>query len=152
MGTNFYIGTSSKKARDKYMGWDYELTDIPTWLYEQHIAKTSMGWLPLFEKSRAVQSVADIKKLYDTGDFVIYDEYGETYTWEQFEERVLKFNGGIAGAIPREYIERDEDSYFYDKDMPNWIPVSHFDYGGGKYNYMYFKDSEGYEFTESSFS
>ncbi len=151
MGTNFYIGTADKEARDEYFGLNYELTDTPTWLYEQHIAKTSMGWLPSFEESRSIHSVADIKKLYDTGKFVIYDEYGTYYTWEEFDERVLKFNGGVLGAVPREKIKQDPNWQFYDRDMPEYRPISHFEYGRGKYASEYFRDSEGYEFSRHEF-
>jgi hypothetical protein len=152
MGTNFYLGTSDKEARDLYFGYSYEITDEPTWLYQQHIAKTSMGWLPAFEESCSVHSVADIKKLYDTGKFVIYDEYGNYYTWEEFDERVLKFNGGVLGAIPREKIERDTSSLYWDNDLPDYRPISHFEYGYGRYASDYFKDPEGYEFSKREFS
>lgn len=151
MGTNFYIGTADKEARDTYFGLNYELTDTPTWLYEQHIAKTSMGWLPSFEESRSIHSVADIKKLYDTQKFIIYDEYGTVYSWEEFDERVLKFNGGVLGAVPREKIKQDPNWQFYDRDMPEYRPISHFEYGHGKYASEYFSDSEGYEFSRHSF-
>lgn len=151
MGTNFYIGTADKEARDTYFGLNYELTDTPTWLYEQHIAKTSMGWLPSFEESRSIHSVADIKKLYDTGKFVIYDEYGTYYTWEEFDERVLKFNGGVLGVAPREKIKQDPNWQFCDRNMPEYRPVSHFEYGHGKYASEYFRDSEGYEFSRHEF-
>jgi len=151
MGTNFYIGTADKAARDTYFGLNYELTDTPTWLYEQHIAKTSAGWLPSFEESRSIHSVADIKKLYDTGKFVIYDEYGTYYNWEEFDERVLKFNGGVLGVAPREKIKQDPNWQFYDRDMPEYRPISHFEYGHGKYASEYFSDSEGYEFSRHSF-
>ena len=152
MGTNFFIGTADKEARDEYFGWKYELTDRPTWLYEQHIAKTSAGWLPSFEESHSIHSVADIKKLYDTGKFVIYDEYGMYYNWEEFDERVLKFNGGVLGAIPREKVKVDASCAFYDPNMPGYIPVSHFEYANGRYAYEHFKDPEGYEFSRRAFS
>lgn len=151
MGTNFYVGTADKEARDQYFGFQYELTDTPTWLYEQHIAKTSMGWLPSFEDSRSIHSVADIKKLYDTGKFVIYDEYGQYYTWEEFDERVLKFNGGVLGAIPREKIKHDPNWPYGDPDMPEYRPISHFEYAHGRYSSSYFKDPEGYEFSRHEF-
>ncbi|MEE1085016.1 MAG: hypothetical protein UH850_14915 [Paludibacteraceae bacterium] len=151
MGTNFYLGTQSKEARDQYFGWNYELTDTPTWLYQQHIAKTSMGWLPSFEESHSIHSVADIKKLYDTGKFIIYDEYGTYYNWEEFDERVLKFNGGVLGAVPREKIEQDPNWQFYDKDMPDYRPISHLEYAHGQYASEYFKDADGYEFTRRWF-
>lgn len=152
MGTNFYIGTADKEAKNIYFGWNYELTDEPTWLYQQHIAKTSMGWLPSFEESQSIHSVADIKKLYDTGKFVIYDEYGDYYTWEEFDKRVLQHNGGVLGAIPREKIERDPNWKYFDNNLPEYRPISHFEYADGRYAYDYFKDPEGYEFSKHSFS
>ena len=151
MGTNFFLGTRDRETKDKYFGWKYELTDTPTWLYQQHIAKTSMGWLPSFEESQSIHSVADIKKLYDTGKFVIYDEYGDYYTWEEFDERVLKFNGGVLGAVPREKIKQDPNWEFYDRDMPEYRPISHFEYARGRYASDYFKDPEGYEFSRHEF-
>lgn len=144
MGTNFYIGTSDKEARDAYFGRRYELTNKPTWLYDQHIAKTSMGWLPLFEASQSIQSVADIKKLYDTGKFIIYDEYGTEYNWEEFNERVLKFNDDVLGEISREKIAKDPDNT--DWDLPSYRLMSHFESVP-----EYFRDPEGYEFTQREF-
>lgn len=152
MGINFYLGTSDKEARDTYFGWRYELTDTPTWLYEQHIAKTSIGWLPLFEASHSIQSVADIKKVYDTGKFIIYDEYGTEYNWEEFDERVLKFSGGVLGAIPRKKIAKDPNSPYWDRDLPDYRPISHFEYAQGRYASEYFRDPEGYEFSRHEFS
>ena len=153
MGTNFYISTSNKEVKNKYLADDnYKLTDEPTWGYELHIAKTSYGWLPLFQKHKCIQSVKDIKNLYDTGHFFIYDENLKEYTWEEFEKRVLTHNGGVAGAIPKTYHDVDRTSPFYDSNMPDFTPVSHFEYGNGKYAYMYSKDAEGYEFMEGDFS
>lgn len=151
MGTNFYIGTADKEARDTYFGWSYELTDTPTWLYEQHIAKTSAGWLPSFEESHSIHSVADIKKLYDTQKFIIYDEYGTVYSWEEFDERVLKFNGGVLGVAPREKIEKDINSPYWDRKLPDYRPISHFEYACGQYANDYFKDQDGYEFSRYKF-
>lgn len=144
MGTNFYIGTSDKEAHDTYFGLRYELTNKPTWLYDQHIAKTSSGWLPLFEASQSIQSVADIKKLYDTGKFIIHDEYGTEYDWEKFNERVLKFNNGVLGEISREKIAKDPDNT--DWDLPSYRLMSHFESVP-----EYFRDPEGYEFTQREF-
>ena len=151
MGTNFYIGTSDKEARDTYFGRRYELTNKPTWLYDQHISKTSVGWLPLFEASQSIQSVADIKKLYDTGKFIIHDEYGTEYDWEEFNERVLKFNGGVVGAIPREKIAKDPNSTYWIRSLPDYSPMSRFEYKQGRYASDYFRDPEGHEFSRHEF-
>ena len=152
MGTNFYMSTTNKEVRDKYFKWNYELTDTPQWGYEIHIAKTSAGWLPLFQAHNCIKSVSDIKTLYDTGEFIIYDEYDTVYDWEGFKKRVLEHYGGVAGAIPRTYVEQDSNGLFYDPNMPSHRPISHFDYADGKYAYMYFKDAEGYEFDYQEFS
>lgn len=153
MGTNFYMMTKSKEARDKYFGWNYELTDTPDWGYKIHIAKTSMGWLPLFQAHECFRSMKQLKELYDTGEFILADEYGSTYNWEEFDRRVLQHNGGIKGVTPREEIKMDHHSKYYDSRMPKYTPVSHFDYEHDSYYAMgYFTDEEGYEFTDREFS
>ena len=152
MGTNFYMSTNNKDVRDKYFGYDYEIVDTPDWGYEIHIAKTSGGWLPLFQSHDCFNSIKGLKELYNTGHFVIYDEYNQVYDWPAFEERVIKWNGGVDGAIPKTYHKVNKDDMFYDPDMPGYTPVSHFTYGNGKYAYLYFKDSDGFEFCGHDFS
>ena len=150
MGTNYYLFAKNKKVAQKYAPYSYVLVDVPKFGYKIHIGKCSMGWLPLFEAhSNGIRSIKEYKAAYDTGKFKIYDEYNRKYTWPEFEEKVLKHNGGIAGVMPRKYIERDTTSMFYDKNLPDWVPISHFD---TKYADHYFKDNEGYEFTEYEFS
>lgn len=128
MGTNFFFITKDKKLKDELFGWDeWELTDEPDWGYLIHLAKTSLGWKPLFQGSQSVKSVADIKHLFDKGAFKIVDEYGEYYDWPAFEKRVIDFN----------------------KDNPD--AISHPKYENGKYWDHYFVDSEGYEFSRSWF-
>ena len=152
MGTNFYIMTKSKEARDKYFGWNYKLTDTPDWGYRQHVAKTSCGWLPSFDGSGCFKSIRELKNIYNSGEFILCDEYGTIYTWDEFDERVLKFNGGIKGVTPREKINQDRSSPWFDKNMPEYKPVSHFEYACGRYNDEYFTDPDGYEFSIREFS
>lgn len=151
MGTNFYFFTRNKEKCEILAPRSYHLTDDPDFGYEIHIAKTSCGWLPLFQAHDGIRSVADMKKIYDEGDFSIVDEYGDYYDWPAFEDRVLKFNGGVNGAIPKEKIKVDKNSRFYDSNMPDHIPVSHFEYANGYYAKDYFKDPEGYEFDWQEF-
>lgn len=132
------------------------MTDIPTWLYQQHIAKTSAGWLPLFQSHDSFKSVEQLKRLYDTGKFILYDEYGTTYTWDEFDERVLKFNGGISGVQKKEKLNNDPKSPFYDPHTPTYGPISYCSgpdctYRFGWADIDYFKDSKGYEFTSHEF-
>lgn len=138
MGTNFYLATKNRDLRDEYFGNNFILTDIPDWGYEIHIAKTSCGWKPLFQAHPdAFKSVAELKALYESGGFVIYDEYQKIYNWESFVERVVNWNkdpfklhDGRLGPISH-----------FDKDVldPYW----------SKY---YYKDPDGYEFVTRDFS
>ena len=150
MGMNFYLITRNKEIAEKFAPYSFELTDTPYWGYKIHIAKTSAGWLPLFQyHSNGISSVKDIKDAYNTDKVEIYDESEQKYLWAEFEERVLKFNGGVAGiAKPVRY---DKSSKYSDMDMPDYLPVSHFDYARGKYSKDYFKDDKGYEFSISIF-
>ena len=153
MGTNFYLFSKNKELVQKYAPYSYELTDEPDFGYEIHIAKTSCGWLPLFQShNEGICSVRQYKEAYDTGDFKIFDEYGTEYNWEEFDKRVLQFNGGVKGAAPREKIEQDKNSVWYDEDMPEYMPISHFEYAGGRYSDEYFTDEDGYEFDVREFS
>ena len=150
MGTNYYLFTKNKKVAQKYAPYSYICTDTPRLGYKIHIGKCSMGWLPLFEAHlNGIRSITEYKTAYDTGKFKIYDEYNRKYNWEQFKETVLKHNGGIAGVIPKKYIERNKNSIFYDANLPDWVPISHFD---TKYTEHYFKDEQGFEFTVHEFS
>ena len=150
MGTNFYLLTKNKSIAEKI--GDFELTDNPDWGYEIHIGKRSGGWLPLFQSHPGIKSVKDIEHYCTMPDVKIYDEYGMELTWEQLKEELIYWNGGVDGAKPKEYYEPDPTFPYHDPNMPNWTPVSHFDYGNGKYAHHYTKDPEGFEFTEGDFS
>lgn len=152
MGTNFYFFSKNKTAVRKYFGETYKLVDVPDFGYEIHIAKTSCGWLPLFQAHEHSRSVRDLSNAYSSGEFRIFDEYGEGYTWEKFTERVLLHNGGIDGAVPKKPYKSEPKSPYYDGNMPDQIPVSHFEYGKGKFADMFFKDEQGYEFSEGDFA
>ena len=150
MGTNFYLMTKNKSIAEKI--GDFELTDKPDWGYEIHIGKRSCGWLPLFQSHPGIKSVKDFEYYCTMPDVRIYNEYYEEFTWEQLKEELIYWNGGVDGAVPRRYHEPIDPSLPYvDHDMPNWTPVSHFDYGNGKYASHYWKDSEGFEFTDGEF-
>jgi hypothetical protein len=150
MGTNFYLFVKNKSIAEKI--GDFELTDTPSWGYLIHIGKRSCGWLPLFQSHRGIKSVKDIEEWCKLPEITILNEYDEEFTWEQLKEELIYWNGGVAGAKPREYHEPPDPSLPYvDRDMPNWTPVSQFDYGNGKYASHYYRDSEGFEFTDGEF-
>lgn len=140
MGTNFYFSTQNKELI-KPLEYNCMCTDTPRWGYEVHVAKTSAGWLPLFQRYPGfIDSMDDYTRLLTHPDVIIYDEYGDTYTFPQFVERVLKFNGGIKGVVPQ---QEDEDG--------EKIPISHPDFEHGKYASEYTIDKYGYEFTDREF-
>ena len=154
MGTNFYLFTMNKNMVTKHAPYSYQITDEPDLGYTIHIAKTSYGWLPLFQAHQnGIDSVEEYKEAYDTGEYRIFDEYGTEYNWEEFDERVLKFNGGILGVLPRKKIEQDENSEFYDPKLPKYKPISHQDYKyDPDYANDYDVDKDGYEFCWREFS
>ena len=149
---NYFFFSKNKSAVRKYFGESYELVDTPDFGYKIHIAKTSSGWLPLFQAHEHSRSVKDLLIAFNSGEFRIFDEYCEEYTWEYFSEHVLKHNGGVNGAVPKMPCKADPKSPFYDCNMPDHIPVSHFEYGKGKFADMFFKDEQGYEFSEGDFT
>ena len=140
MGTNFYLFTQDKEAKEKYFLGDYELTEFPSLGYLVHIAKTSYGWLPLFQMRETIKSTKDIERIAKAENIFIVDENGEQYGWEDFKDRVLNFNGGIKGKVKPELVGSE------------YIPISHFDYNGGINASRYHLDADGYEFTEGEFS
>lgn len=154
MGTNFYLFTQNKEHKELF-GNKLFIVDTPEFGYELHIAKTSCGWLPLFEAHENIKSVKDIKAIYNKGDVRIFDEYGTEYHWDEFVERVLEFDGGTADKRVIEKRDIDKTSPFYDPEMPDIFPISHFEYKGiTQYPdtlRRYFKDDEGYEFCETEF-
>lgn len=160
MGTNFYMITKNKAMASLYAPYSYELTDTPYFGYEIHIAKTSCGWLPLFQGHKdGINSVSEYKAAYETGEFDIVDEYGTSYNWNEFEDRVLKFNGGVRGTQKPEKIDQDKNSSFYDKNLPEYKPISHISGNIQSYRYMfvetyddYFTDLDGFEFDRREFS
>ena len=153
MGTNFYFLTKDKKLAESLAPGGYELTDVPFFGYEIHLAKTSCGWLPLFQGYKGgMESVSDMKDAYNKGGLQIFDEYQKEYSWEDFVQRVLNHNGGVNGKVEKVFYEQNKSFPYNDPDMPDYLPVSHFDYGKGKYAYMYYKDKQGYEFCYQWFS
>jgi len=61
--------------------------------YKLHMAKTSCGWKPIFQKTDKYSSLKEMKKFYfdNISDYVIKDEYGDEYSWDDFVERVVDF-------------------------------------------------------------
>lgn len=137
MGTNYYLLTKELKYKDK-LGDKVEITDTPFFAYSLHLMKNSCGWLNLFESHKGViESVADIKRLYETGDFEIYDEYNRKVEWEDFKEiyntKYTRYRNGETDKFESHITAQKREKF-------SAIEV------------RYFTDGEGYEFTDREFS
>ena len=113
MGTNFYLRDKLEKEKSKTT---IEIIDKNLTLYTNplldeskdriyaiireefhpriHIGKTSFGWKPIFQSQEGkFTSVEELKEFYSSNinELEIIDKYGEIYTWDEFDDRVLKF-------------------------------------------------------------
>ena len=93
---NYYLYVADKKLGKEILGQRVEVTDEPDFGYKLHIAKTSCGWLPLFEKSESVSCVKDIEKIVKDNPSVviILNEENAPLSWDEFKEKVLEHEGG----------------------------------------------------------
>ena len=167
MRTNFYLLTTKKDIALKYAPYSYELIDVPYLAYSLHAAKTSARWLPNFQSHKdgimavhgydTIDEGGNPKHIYGYDDAYqdgckIFDEYGTEYNWNEFTERVLKFNGGTVKDRKVEKVpKRDVTSMYWDPNLPDHIPISHFEYGDGKYANDFYTDPDGYEFDKTWF-
>ena len=130
------------------MGTNYFLRKTkPRLVYDEyHIAKQSAGWRIHFqdsevyrfgEDSPSYHSVDDIRRLLESGDYELADEYGRTWgklSVAEFDE-LCKWNGGARydGKSPSSYPDGE----------PPW---EHDPYRGG------YRDPQGFVFESEEFS
>lgn len=142
MGTTFYMMTEDKEVIKRYFDDMYELTDTPHWGYSVRIAKISGGWKPLFRAYKNMRSVEQLKAIYATGEFVIYDEYGVTYDWNAFSAKVLHFADDNPDAFGHLFPPKTDSNA-----NVRGVPITDV-YG---YNFPYkdfYADSDGFEFVD----
>lgn len=94
--------------------YEIKLNNAP-YIEEIHIGKRSYGWQFLWDyhNSKYYQAnLEDIKKFLSNPDYEIVDEYGETYTFEQF------FNEEVGKSLyeGRNGLEEGLSSYFFISD------------------------------------
>lgn len=139
MGTNFYLRrVKPREVHDEY-----------------HIAKRSGGWKIHFQDSTEYQnefygdgpeppsyhSVGDIRKLLESGEYQLSNEYGDVYepgyeSLREFDE-LCQWNGGprfTQPAVP----------YNGRYDNPPGVPYDHCGTGG-------YRDPDGYYFDSREF-
>lgn len=146
MGTNFYLRSKSAMWRKRF-GEKASTDDCPPRTWEAHIAKTSYGWLPLFEQHPAagIYSVRDLKAIYDEGGgdggiFTIVDEYNATYSWGEFEKRVINFGSPKSWNPTGGYYDGNWRS---EQDNDCRAPYNHWE--------NEYRDQDGYRFQLSDF-
>ena len=150
MGTNFYMLTKNKKMVKKYFApEEYRLIDEPYFAYEIHIGKRSGGWKPLFQEHKGAYTSVDglldfLNKHKD--DIVIMDEYydrvltvkelkTELVDWgeKQGKGRVNYPNVGLINS-PIDHVEISERDFSFRRTVCR-----------------YWRDKEGYNFTDAHF-
>ena len=59
-----------------------------------HIGKTSMGWKPLFEMQAEYRGITGMREWYkkNRAEWRIINEYDVELTWEELEERLIKYS------------------------------------------------------------
>lgn len=89
MGTNYYLFSNDKTIKKDYPIADWSLVDEPDFGYQFHLAKLSGGYVPIFEAQPGMyMSYSELKNVVRTGRFVIYDEYNEELSREEFDDLV----------------------------------------------------------------
>lgn len=141
MGTNYYFRTKDKElAFDVFNRFEIEEDNY----YYLHLAKTSCGWLPLFQQSKNINNIFDIFMMYGKyyRDIDIVDEYGEELSFKKFIDEVVKHNNGTAFDRDLEMTDDMNDG------VPPWTPVSHIEIEHDNSIYI---DNFGYEFCTAEF-
>lgn len=123
MSTNYYFKINTD---------DRKLSDdelLNKYLMDQldteiHIGMRSGGWVPTFQETEYYKSVKEIREFYDKhkDSLTIINEYYDELSFEELEEELINWNRGYPEA------------------------KSHMQYP------HYYKDAEGYEFTDIEFS
>lgn len=118
---------SEKVPPKRWLGY----TELVHGKFGIHIAKLSDGWKPLFQQYPFIHSVKEWGIEYEDYDCTIFDEYGQTYSWENFMELIDKNQESGATHI------RSKESIDKNSIM--------------SYDLYYECDSDGYEFMSCSF-
>lgn len=103
MSTNYYfnIETGCKFCED----------------IEIHIGKSSVGWKPIFEKTRFYSSVEEIRGFYEENKeaITITNEYREELTFEELENGLINWNKERKDVLVANDngIYRDKEGYIF---------------------------------------
>ena len=99
MGTNFYFKLDNReKIKEAVDNNDFDLARELMDDCEIHLAKTSCGWLPLFQAHPGkFESVAEMKVFYETtpGVTIIDDIHYIMRGYENFEGKLRELGGNI---------------------------------------------------------
>ena len=149
MGTNFYLMVKDKKFAEKYFPEEYNLTDVPYFGYEIHLNKRSSGWKILYQAHPKVwNSVEEMLNFINRHKrkVKIFDEYGNTYSLDQYIEEVVKWD--------KQY--KKEEIYYDDNIGYIMTPIDHVEMEKRERkrsyeNIHYWHDKDGFDFTDVEF-
>lgn len=115
MSTNYYFKVNPKIIIDSNVSAklvDYLLEKTP---FELHIGMTSIGWPPLFEKTKFYSSVKEIKDFYlnNKDAITIIDEYEDELSFSDLENKLIKWNITNSTLNIRDYegLYYDDEGY-----------------------------------------
>lgn len=99
MNTNYYLFTEDSRAASSLTRQDIavEHTEEPALGYRVHLCKKSCGTDPLFRFYSVMPSVALMLDFIASlpSDWQIQDEYGKTYTMQEFRDLVARWHQEI---------------------------------------------------------
>lgn len=154
MGTNYYMITKNKDLAHEYfaercdyggkypeyLNQEYELYDVPDFYYQIHLNKLSCGWKPLFQNHKAFRTFNELEKFYKEhmNDITFEDEYGESYTFEEYKQEVIEHSertpepvkwvykeDEICGRLGHKYLMTERCD---PEEADLWVPFDHIDY------------------------
>lgn len=147
MGTNFYAKKKLKPLEKKEIHQkldeflegnilDYEFIDfLETKIKEIHLGKKSGGWQFLWQTQPEYyqENLKSIQEFLTSGDYEIRDEYGKSYSFEEF------INSELERCLYSGYTHET-----YQKDHPEKRPIPP--------QYMDWITSDGLRFVNGDFS
>lgn len=157
--------SQDKRLVEKYFHGEYKLTDTPMFGYEIHIGKRSMGWKPLFQEHKnAYDSVEGLIDFVIEHNILLYDEYGTILTEKELEENLIdwgeKQSKNYYKFVSKGFMTKSFGYLRLVNENDEYDIVSPFDHkeyqelmnSVESCDIKYWKDKDGYDFTDREFS
>lgn len=81
-----------------------------------HIGKRSVGWEPLFERTKYFNSVVEIKEYFynNQHNLLIKDEYGNLLSFDELETELINWNKD--NALIQKHCHDSSDDFYSDSE------------------------------------